>query len=215
MSLINDLSKSQLDQIIRRLRALENAAPMNNAAIGRSGLLVYDGGVITIENGGLDVTGSAKISGTLDVTGTITQTGTSTFTGTTNLNGPTHITGDTDVTGKLDVTGPMATKGTLSVEGVTTLKNDLNVNAGKKVNLGSISLESGGATGGQINLVGGALSSSASFGTLLVSTVLEVGGTTELKLSAPILTITSLPTTTQKPNLYVDANGRLYRSTAV
>ena len=134
MTLINDISAPQLQQILRRISRLENAAPANNAAIGRDGLLVYDGGVITIENGGLDVTGTAKISGTLDVTGTITQTGTSTFTG------KTRFTGQTDIWGPLTVTGDTDLDGKISITGTATLKSNLDVTTGK-VKVGTMTLD--------------------------------------------------------------------------
>ena len=136
MGSIDNLNSSVLGEIYARLRALETAPAATNTAIGRAGMEVYDGGVIDITNGGLNVTGTATISGTLTGSGTFTwsgpfnQSGVSTFTGNVNLNGPTDIAGD------LDVTGPTTITGTLSVEGVTTLKSDLNVTAGGKIKAG-------------------------------------------------------------------------------
>jgi hypothetical protein len=153
----DNLNDSQIPDILRRLARLETASPVNNTAIGRGGIEVYDGGVINVSNGGLNVVGSGTFTGTLYAngtiafTGTLTQSGPSTFTGDTKLNGPTHINGATDITGNTTVTGDMTstgtftnngptnlngatkTTGTLSVEGVTTLKNDLNVTTGKVV----------------------------------------------------------------------------------
>ncbi|WP_028275222.1 hypothetical protein [Arthrobacter sp. I3] len=155
MAGLDDLSRGELKDILRRLRTLETASPLQNASIGSNGLRVYDGGVITIQNGGLSVTGTASITGTLQAdgtvafTGTFTQSGPTTFTGDTKLNGPTHINGTTDIAGNVTATGtftnngptnlngPTKTTGTLSVEGVTTLKNDLNVTTGGKVKVGS------------------------------------------------------------------------------
>lgn len=157
MSNIKDLSQGNLGANRDAIRELQFSSNQNHSAIGRSGLLVYDGGVITIENGGLDVTGSATISGTLSASGNIDMSGVFTASGEVNLNGPTAIAGDTTVTGDFtvtgptalngtttvagdttvtgafDVDGPMTTTSTLSVEGVTTLKNDLNVTTGKIV----------------------------------------------------------------------------------
>jgi len=158
MGLIDNLSQSQIGEIFRRLRALENASPMNSGAVGEGGFEVYNGGVITISNGGLNVTGTATITGTLQAdgtiafTGTLTQSGPSTFTGTTNLNGPTNINGATTIAGNVTSTGTFTnngptnlngatkTTGTLSVEGVTTLKNDLNVTTGK-VKAGNVTID--------------------------------------------------------------------------
>lgn len=162
---------SELADLVRRIRALEFSSNQNNMAIGRSGLRVHSGGVITIENGGLVVTGSATISGELIADGIITMTGTFTATGDVNLNGPvdiagnttitgdvtsaghftqtgptdlngtTTVAGDTTVTGDFTVNGPMKTTGTLSVEGVTTLKNDLNVTTGGKITAGNVTID--------------------------------------------------------------------------
>ena len=76
MAGLDDLSRGELADILRRLRQLETASPLQNASIGSNGLRVYDGGVITIQNGGLSVTGSGTFVGTLNANGTITFTGT-------------------------------------------------------------------------------------------------------------------------------------------
>lgn len=192
MGQINDLSQGDFKDIFRRLRALEFASNQNNMSIGRgSGLRVYGGGSITIENGGLSVTGSATISGTLNADGVIDMSGTFTATGEVNLNGPTDINGpttvagnmtstgtftqngptnlngittvagNTTVTGEFNVNGPMKTTSTLSVEGVTTLKNDLNVTTGK-VKAGGMTIDPG-LFGGSVQFsAGGYLSGTAS-----------------------------------------------------
>lgn len=185
MGQIDHLDGNALADLFRRIRALEYASNMNNAAIGRGGIRVHSGGGITIENGGLSVTGTATISGTLTNTGTTNLTGTLTATGPTNLNGPTTIAGnvtstgdftvngpthlngtttvagDTTVTGDFNVNGPMKTTSTLSVEGVTTLKNDLNVTTGK-VKAGGMTIDPG-LFGGSVQFsAGGYLSGTAS-----------------------------------------------------
>ncbi|BCW85043.1 hypothetical protein NicSoilE8_27160 [Arthrobacter sp. NicSoilE8] len=185
MGQIDDLNGSALADIMRRLRALEFSSNMNNAAIGRGGIRVHGGGGIVIENGGLDVTGSATISGTLNadgvidmsgtftasgnvnlngpttIAGNITSTGTFTQTGPTNLNGTTTVAGNTTVTGDFNVDGPMKTTATLSVEGVTTLKNDLNVTTGK-VKAGGMTMDPG-LNGGSLQFTsGGYVSGTAS-----------------------------------------------------
>jgi hypothetical protein len=99
-----------------RIRNLETASPMNNAAIGRGGLLVYGGGGITIENeGGLKVTGTAEIIGSLIATGVI------------------DFSGDVTISGPLDVTGVM------------TLVGDLVVASGGKITAGTIELNPDGS----------------------------------------------------------------------
>jgi len=181
---IDNLAQGNLGDILRRLRALEFASNQNNMAVGRGGIRVHGGGGITIENGGLVVSGSATISGLLEATGTINMTGTFTATGDVNLNGPTDvagnltitgdvtsaghftqtgptdlngvttIAGNTTVTGDFNVNGPMKTTGTLSVEGVTTLKNDLNVTTGK-IKVGSAMTLDPSVSGGSVAFSGG------------------------------------------------------------
>lgn len=115
MSRIDNLNSGELKDILRRLRILETATPMNNAAIGRSGLTVYDGGMITIENGGLRVTGTAEIIGELIASGSII------------FNGPVRITGDLDI------------------EGLTQIMGDLILAAGGKFTAGTIELNPDGS----------------------------------------------------------------------
>ncbi|QSZ49572.1 hypothetical protein [Arthrobacter sp. D5-1] len=191
MGKINNQAQGNLDELWRRLRALEAASNQNNMAVGRGGIRVHSGGGITIENGGLSVSGSATVSGTLNASGVINMTGTFTATGDVNLNGPTDINGpttitgditsaghftqtgptdlngtttvagDTTVTGDFNVNGPMKTTSTLSVEGVTTLKNDLNVTTGK-VKAGGMTIDPG-LFGGSVQFsAGGYLSGTAS-----------------------------------------------------
>ena len=157
MGQIDNLNQGTINDILRRLRQLEFNTNQNAMGIGRGGIDVYGGGGITIENGGLVVSGSADITGVLNATGTINMSGTFTATGDVNLNGPveiagdvtstghftqtgptdlngtTTVAGDTTVTGDFTVNGPMKTTGTLDVEGVTTLKATLNVTSGKIV----------------------------------------------------------------------------------
>ena len=149
MAGLDDLSRGELADILRRLRQLETASPLQNASIGANGLRVYDGGVITIENGGLRVTGTATITGTLQADGTITFTGTfnqsgpTTFTGDTKLNGPTHINGATDI------------KGSLSVEGASTLKGNLSVTGSGKITAGNTVIDPSASNGGVTFASGG------------------------------------------------------------
>jgi hypothetical protein len=154
MAGLDDLSRGELADILRRLRVLETASPLQNASIGSNGLRVYDGGVITIQNGGLNVTGTATITGTLQADGTITFTGTLTQSGESTFTGPTHFDGPTDVTGNFDVDGPMTTTGTLDVEGVTNLKNDVNVTGGGKIKAGGLTIDPS-VSGGSIVFSGG------------------------------------------------------------
>jgi len=158
MGQINDLTRGDVNEIFRQLRALQFATNQNSMAIGRGGMSVYNGGSITIENGGLYVTGSATVSGLLEATGTINMsgsvnmTGTFTATGTVRLSGQTDVwgplivTGDTDldgvttVTGEFTVTGPTDLNGVTTVAGNTTVTGDFNVNGPMKTT-GTLSVE--------------------------------------------------------------------------
>ena len=57
MSRIDNLNRGEFADILRRLRALETASPLTNAAIGRGTLDVYDAGQINVSNGGLLISG--------------------------------------------------------------------------------------------------------------------------------------------------------------
>lgn len=171
MGQLNNLSQGNLEDIFRRLRRLEFNTNQNHMSISRGNLTVMDGGSINIENGGLNVSGSATISGTLVASGDIDMSGSFTASGDVNLNGPTDVAGnftvtgptalngtttvagDTTVTGVLSVNGAMKTTSTLSVEGVTTLKNDLNVTTGK-VKAGGMTLDPS-LLGGSLQFSGG------------------------------------------------------------
>jgi len=226
MGLIDNLSQSQIGEIFRRLRALENASPMNSGAVGEGGFEVYNGGVITISNGGLNVTGTATITGTLQAngtiafTGTLTQSGPSTFTGTTNLNGPTNIAGDTTVTGDTKLNGPThingATdiKGTLSVEGASTLKGNLAVTGSGKITAGNTvidpSASNGGVTfasGGGVGGNGGAVAvrGSGNAGLLTDTTAALFAGASQITVADGSVKIDGLPTISSvTSNLYMD-----------
>lgn len=137
MGKFDNLNDSQLPDILRRIRNLETASPMNNAAIGRGGVTVYDGGVIDIENGGLIVNGTATIHGVLNADGTISFTGPVTISGAMTITGNVTSSGTFTNNGPTNLNGATKTTGTLEVDGVATLKNDLNVTTGGKVKVGS------------------------------------------------------------------------------
>lgn len=146
MTQIKDLSQGDVRAIWDAIRELRYATNQNHMAIGRSGMSVYDGGSITIENGGLSVTGSATISGILNATGSINMAGTFTATGTVRLSGSTDIwgplivTGDTDldgitsVTGEFTVTGPTALNGVTTIAGNVTSTGDFIINGPTDLN---------------------------------------------------------------------------------
>lgn len=208
MGKFDNLNDGQLPEILRRLDKLERATPMNNAAIGRGGFEVYDGGTINVSSGNLIVNGTATISGVLNADGTVTLSGTVgisgpltisgatditgdtdiagdlTVTGPTKLNGKTDVAGNTKVTGTFDVVGPMTATGTLSIEGATDLKNNLTVAAGKKITVGGLTLENTGENGGQVNFPGGSVTGSSFLGMAVTHTAtVDLAGGTRADLS--------------------------------
>ena len=208
MAGLDDLSRGELADILRRLRILETASPLQNASIGESGLRVYNGGVITIENGGLNVTGTATITGTLQADGTITFTGTfnqsgpTTFTGDTKLNGPTHINGATDI------------KGALSVEGASTLKGNLDVTGSGKITAGNTVIDPSASNGGVTFASGGGVGGNGgnvvvkgtgNAGLITDTTAAVFAGASQLTVGDGYVKIDGLETVTGvTSNLYMD-----------
>ncbi|MFJ4168392.1 hypothetical protein ACIPY3_02665 [Paenarthrobacter sp. NPDC089714] len=264
MGQIDDLNSSDaIPNILRRLRALEFASNQNNMAVGRGGIRVHSGGGITIENGGLSVTGSAAVSGLLTVTGSVRLTGQTDIwgplivTGETDLDGLTTINGDTSITGQLTVAGPtevtgtlkvtgvtdldgdttvagdftvegpMKTTGTLDVEGITTLKNDLNVTTGANIKAGGVTIDPD-YLDGSLRFDNGAYLAATPNGAQFKQTGTSGGGVSVSESQADIFGggkgmifntngvffVGALPETTNKPNLYVDGAGKVYKSTA-
>ncbi|WP_285240056.1 hypothetical protein [Pseudarthrobacter sp. MEB009] len=121
MGQINNIAQGTLDNWERRLRALENATNQNNMAIGRGGLTVHDGGMITIENGGLRVTGSAEIIGRLFASGLV------------------------NFVGEVIISGPLDVSGSVDVSGVMTVLNDLEIASGGLFKAGDIELRPDGS----------------------------------------------------------------------
>jgi hypothetical protein len=215
----DNLNDSQVPDILRRLARLETASPVNNTAIGRGGVTVYDGGVIDIENGGLIVNGTATIHGVLNADGTISFTGPVTIAGPLTITGTTNITGDVTSTGTFTNNGPTnlngATKttGTLSVEGVTTLKADLNVTTGK-IKAGGLTVDPS-ASGGSIVFSGGggvqgvsgvtAMKGAGNAGVITNNTAAVFAGASQLTVGDGYVTIDGLPTVSGvAANLYMD-----------
>lgn len=140
MAAIDNLNNDDsLAGLVRRVRRLENGTPQNNAGIGRGGMTVYDGGMITIENGGLRVNGSAEIIGTLNADGTINMSGIFIASGEMQLNGTTIATGDFRIQGPLLVDGNTTFNGELNINGITNITGDTTV-TGKLVTDGPVDI---------------------------------------------------------------------------
>lgn len=197
MSALDNLSTGELQDILRRLRVLETAAGLQSSSIGAGGLRVHSGGVITIENGGLKVTGSAEIIGSLVASGTI------------EFNGPVDITGPLTIAGKADITGPTKVTGNLDVEGGGQIKAG-NTRISPSAANGGIEFVSGGGVGGNGGTV--AMRGSSDAGFLAGTTAGMFAGGVTLTVSPTQVTISGLPTTTTgAANVHMDSSGRLYR----
>ena len=235
MAGLDNLNSSPMRRMTSQLRSLNTAPAATNTAIGRDGMEVYDGGVITIINGGLDVTGTATISGTLTGDGTFTwsgpfnQSGVSTFTGNVNLNGPTGINGaltvagNTTVTGTFNVNGAMKTTSTLSVEGVTTLKNDLNVTTGGKIKVGTSMTLDPSVSSGAVVFSNGAqvFTDASSIQMFKGGSVCKIedaeafllGGGNYVRVTSGGILMQTLPAAPSgsTPNVYIDGTGKLFQ----
>lgn len=88
----------------------------------------YDGSELLIQNGALNVTGSATISGVLNVSGQTNLSGQVSVTGPMNITGTTTIGGNTSITGELVVTGPTTLDGITDIGGDTTITGLLDIN---------------------------------------------------------------------------------------
>jgi hypothetical protein len=105
---------------------------MQHVSIGRAGFRVHSGGFITIENGGLEVTGTANIIGTLTGFGLL------------DWWGPWFLRGNGGISGNLLVSG------LTTLNGAVTLNSDLTVGTGR-ILAGPVSIDRAGAYGGRVS----------------------------------------------------------------
>lgn len=233
----DNLNASELKDLARRITALERATPLNNASIGRNGLRVHSGGVITIQNGGLSITGTAEVIGALIGSGQLTWTGNVSFTGPVDLEGDVAITKTLDVTAgavfrsTLNTVGASAFGGTVSIVGAlrlrseTTLEDDLTVTSGGKITVGNMKIGEGthGSGKGISFTNGGAVSANsnsvevyaASGGLLSVGTgssALYHGANGVIADGSGVRVSGAGVNTGLTPNVHMDATGRLWRT---
>lgn len=140
--------QQEIDRIWSALRALSSASPLASASIGRGGIRVYDGGVITIQNGGLQVVGWVDVNGEIRIAGTLTGDGTIIWTGTATFDGDTDITGDLDIVGPTQIDGPTTVNGQFWINGTTHLNGPMSMN-------GDLTLLSGKIVGGGLTIEAG------------------------------------------------------------
>lgn len=132
--------QQQIQQLWHAIRAVSKAT-LQNGAIGRAGLRIYDGGMLLIEDGGLSVTGTASVTGTLTGSGTLNWTGPSVFAGTVN------VTGNSAFGGTLHILGAT------TIGGLVTLNNDLSLGTGR-ILAGPVIIDRLGPAGGRIRSTG-------------------------------------------------------------
>ncbi len=203
-----------MQDLIRTVRRIARQT-IQNASIGRAGIRVYDGGWIRIEDGGLQVTGTASVSGTLTGSGTFDWTGPMNLKGAQNVTGPTTFVGKVDITGPLDVLGTWKLTGNgeiigdVDLKGILRLLSDLLVKAGGRIVIegaDQIVLEQ---SGGVARMRMGASEIRGGDGIGLYPN----SGPSIISTSAG-LRIASLPTISgATPNVYMDAQGFLRRIT--
>lgn len=136
-----------------------------NAAIGSAGMRVYDGGWITIENGGLSVTGQATVTGQLGGSGTLD------WAGPWFLKGVGEITGNTLISGELDVTGAVEFSNSLDV------MNRLTLGPSGYIESGTVRIDRLGSYGGRVVSSGSVLYLSAGASVVVDNAVLVAGET--------------------------------------
>lgn len=238
MSKINNLTQGNFGEILKRLRRLEMASPLGHSSIGRGRMRFYDQSELLIENGALNVTGTATISGTLkasgtiDFTGTLTQSGPSNFTGKLTIAGDTSVTGDFNVTGPTKLDGPTSVGGTLNVTGKTTLGGDTTVSgklgvSGPMSTTGTLSVEGVTTLKNNLNVTSGGKIKAGNLeiepanggqinmtgGAISSGTFgLLINNNTAVTIGSTTIKLDTLPTKTgASANVHIDSAGRLWK----
>lgn len=168
--------KQEIERLWREIKRVAKAT-MQNGAIGNAGLRVYDGGWITIENGGLDVEGTASVSGLL--------TGNGTF----DWWGPWFMRGNGQIIGSVAISGAVTLNSTLTVSSGQIRAGDVTVTptGGGRVQVGAMQID-GASTGtirssGAVTVEGGGSTSLRVVGRTTTSDLLVFGDITAETLS--------------------------------
>lgn len=197
-----------------------------------SGLEVVDGELrITGElnvSGPTGLGGNTKVSGTLTISGDTSVTGKFTVSGPASIDGDTDITGDLDIKGDTTVTGPFHVDGDadfdgrLKINGDTTLSGDLNVDDNGHIDVGDMRIGKSGGRGKVDFGVGELASDGAKIAIQSGAALAGVGGGIAqltlggngFRVDSGGIRIGDLPLSDQGPNLYLDSNNKLWRTTA-
>ncbi|MGW9270806.1 hypothetical protein [Microbacterium sp. NPDC055599] len=134
--------KMSYAQLVRLIKD-QTTALIQRSGIGSAGLRVHSGGFITIENGGLDVTGTATVAGILTGSGTFDWWGPSVLRGTVN------VTGDLYTSGQMGIAGLLTVAGATTLNGAVTMNNDLTLGTGR-ILAGPLRIDRAGGYGGRV-----------------------------------------------------------------
>lgn len=197
----------------------------------------------TAITGPLNVTGTTTIGGNTNITGELNVTGPTTLDGITDIGGDTTITGLLDITGDTTVDGNFEILGNgLFKAGETQIEPTGKATFGDVI-IDPASIYLMQTPGGWISGTGadditlastnsGSVSMNSTHTVLdfkgqkltmtepdtIISNRLTVNGSIETKqnlvVGGPTVILKNLPPTTQPANLYINASGYLYRSTA-
>lgn len=223
MTKINNLAQGNLGDVARQQHRDRYATPLNGSSVGSGGQRFYGTGRLTVENEGLYVVGVANISGTLAGDGTL------------NWSGDVNVTGPTSLDGPTDVGGALTVDGTMDIKGKSTLQNDLDVTSGGKIKVGGMTLDPT-ANGGSVVFSGGggvqgqagvtAIKGAGNAGVIMNDYVSVFAGASTLDVRSAGITATGnttfsgyliatgLTETTAAANMFVQANGWIYKSTS-
>jgi len=166
------------------------------------------GGRTTI-SGDTTVTGRFDVDGPVSIDGDLTINGMTKVNGDTTVAGPFHVDGDTDFDGRLTIRGDTSLSGDLDVTDAGHIQvGDMRIgkDGGRgKVDFGTGELASNGTkiaiqSGPAIAGVGGGVAD------------LTYGGNGFRVEAGGAIRIGDLPTTDAAPNLYLDNNNRLWRT---
>jgi len=152
MGRINNLDEDPMAEVMRRLKALERAAPVGFTEISRGALIVS-----SLE--GLIVRGSASVTGTLkgigkflwngavELTSTLLVTAEAKFQGATTIQNTLDVTAETVMRGATNIKNTLDVEAATRLRGETTLEKNMTLTGvGAKITVGSmeISTQAGG-----------------------------------------------------------------------
>jgi len=137
--------RQEINELKRQIRQL-GTATIQNSSVGRAGIRVHSGGIVLIENGGLDVTGTASVLGILAGSGEFD------WEGSAELSGPVKITGPFTVDGLTELLKTLSVKGAGKIQVGTAMTLDPSSGSGAVLFNTGVKLE---ADGSGVRLISG------------------------------------------------------------